>query len=71
MFDDFDDLEMLFPELTLETDDIVMKLAIKKDYSYIEDIHERKIEFLNDLMDFIKEFDESPESLEFFRYYDD
>ena len=70
MFDgDFD--ELLYPELTLETDDMVMDLTIKKDYSDIEDIHERKKEFIGDLILFIKECNETPESLEFFKYYDD
>ena len=32
--DDF--LDELYPELTLETDDIVMTLSIKKDYSKIK-----------------------------------
>lgn len=61
----------LYPELTLETDDILMNLTIKKDYSVFPTASERKEEFLNDLKAFIKEFDESPESLEFFKYYDD
>ena len=43
--DDF--LDELYPELTLETDDIIMKLAIKKDYSQIEDLDKRKKEFIN------------------------
>ena len=66
-----DYLEDLYPEITLETDDIIMHLAIKKDYSQIEDLDKRKEEFINDLKAFIKEFDETPESDEFMRYYDD
>ncbi len=70
MFDDeFEDF--LFPELTLETDDITMNLVVKKDYSYIDTIEERKKEFLDDLKNFIKEFDESPDSIDFFKYFDD
>lgn len=70
MFDDeFEDF--LFPELTLETDDITMNLVVKKDYSYLDTIEERKKEFLDDLKSFIKEFDESPDSIDFFKYFDD
>ena len=35
MDDIFDEL---YPELTLETDDIIMNISIKKDYSQIEDL---------------------------------
>ena len=66
--DDF--LNDLYPELTLETDDIIMTISIKKDYSQIEDLDERKQEFIKDLKAFIKEFEETPESDEFMRYYD-
>ncbi len=70
MFDDeFEDF--LFPELTLETDDISMNLVVKKDYSYLDTIEERKKEFLDDLKSFIKEFDGSPDSIDFFKYFDD
>ena len=64
-------LDSLYPELTLETDDIIMSLAIKKDYSQIEDLDMRKKEFITDLHAFIDEFDETPESLEFMRYFGD
>ncbi len=66
-----DDLEELYPELTLETDDIIMTIAIKKNYSEIEDFDKRKEEFIRDLNDFVKEFSETPESDEFMRYYED
>lgn len=65
--DDFDDL---YPELTLETDDIIMTIAVKKDYSKIEDLDKRKEEFINDLNDFIQEFSETHESDEFMTYFD-
>ena len=67
--DDF--LYELYPELTLETDDIVMTLAIKKDYSKIGDFDKRKEEFISDLKAFIDEFSETPESDDFVRYFDD
>ena len=67
--DDF--LDELYPEITLETDDIVMNLAIKKDYSQIRDLDKRKEEFISDLKDFIDEFSQTPESDDFMRYYDD
>lgn len=66
--DDF--LDELYPELTLETEDIIMTLSIKKDYSHIKDLDKRKEEFINDLKAFIKEFEETPESDDFMRYFD-
>lgn len=59
-----------YPELDLETDDIKMTIAIKKDYSIISDINERKKAFVNDLKEFINEFNEAPEAIEFMKYYD-
>ncbi|MEE1335654.1 hypothetical protein, partial [Methanobrevibacter sp.] len=66
--DDF--LDSLYPEITLETDDIAMTISVRKDYSQIEDLDKRKEEFINDLNDFIKEFSETPESREFMAYFD-
>ena len=65
-----DDFDELYTELTLETDDMIMTIAVKKDYSRIEDLDKRKEEFINDLNNFIKEFSETPESDDFMRYYD-
>lgn len=65
--DDFENL--LYPEITLETDDILMNLTVKKDYSAIENPEDRKKEFIKDLQDFIKEFEDSPESNDFINYY--
>lgn len=64
-------LDALYPELTLETDDIIMTIAVKKDYSKIEDFDKRKEEFINDLRAFIDEFSETPESDDFVRYFED
>ena len=61
---------LLLPEINLETDDIIMNIAVRKDYSQIEDVHERKKEFINDLKEFIEEFSQTEESLEFMAYYD-
>ena len=66
--EDIDDL--LLPEINLETDDIIMNIAVRKDYSEIEDINERKKIFINDLKAFIEEFSQTEESLEFMAYYD-
>lgn len=63
-------LDSLYPEITLETDDLIMTISVKKDYSQIEDIDKRKEEFINDLNDFIKEFSETPESREFVAFLD-
>lgn len=67
--DDF--LEELYPEITLETDDLIMTIAVKKDYSKIEDLDKRKEEFIRDLNDFIEEFSQTQESTEFMRYFED
>ena len=67
--DDF--LDELYPEITLETDDIIMTIAVKKDYSQIEDLNKRKEEFIRDLNDFIEEFSQTQESTEFMRYFED
>ena len=67
--DDF--FESLYPELTLETEDIIMSLSIKKDYSQIKDFDKRKEELIQDLHDFIDEFSETSESDDFVRYFDD
>lgn len=64
-------IDSLYPELTLETDDIIMTIAVKKDYSKIRDLDKRKEEFINDLNEFIKEFSETPESDDFMLYFDD
>ena len=61
---------LLFPEIDLETDDLIMSIEVKKDYSKIKDINKRKEEFINDLKDFIEEFSQTEESLEFMKYYD-
>ena len=66
--DDF--LDSLYPEITLETDEIIMSISLKKDYSEINDLDKRKEEFLNDLKAFIDEFSETPESREFMTYFD-
>ncbi len=67
--DDF--LEELYPEITLETDDLIMTIGVKKDYSKIEDLDKRKEEFIRDLNDFIEEFSQTQESTEFMRYFED
>ena len=66
--EDIDNL--LLPEINLETDDIIMNIAVKKDYSEIEDIDLRKEEFIKDLKEFIEEFSKTEESTEFMKYYD-
>lgn len=66
--DDF--IEDLYPEITLETDDLIMQISVKKDYSQIKDLDERKKEFINDLNEFIKEFSGTPESKEFMAFFD-
>lgn len=38
--DDF--LDEVYPEITLETEDIVMTISLKKDYSQTKDVNMRK-----------------------------
>lgn len=64
-------IDSLYPEITLETDDIIMAITVKKDYSKIKDLTERKKKFLTDLNEFIMEFSETPEPDDFMRYFDD
>ena len=80
--DDFNPLEGLdesndqailnndYPKISLETDDILMNLIIKKDYSSIDDLNDRKEEFFRDLKEFIEEFESSEESSQLMKYYD-
>ena len=68
--DKMDNLDDLYPQITLETDDLIMEISVKKDYSQIKDLDERKKEFINDLKDFIDEFNETPESGQFISFFD-
>lgn len=67
MFED----EFLYPQITLENEDIIMDLTVKKDYCDMDNIQDRKKQFIKDLEHFLEEFNQSPDSLEFFKYYDD
>ncbi|MBQ6813100.1 MAG: hypothetical protein IJP12_00520 [Methanobrevibacter sp.] len=60
-----------FPNIRLETDDLMMNLIIKKDYSDIKDFDERKKEFIKDLKDFIDEFESTDESDKLMKFYDE
>ena len=59
-----------YPKIALETDDILMNLTIKKNYSSIEDLDKRKEEFIKDLKEFIDEFESTEESSQLMKYYD-
>lgn len=59
----------IYPNISLETDDFLLNLVIKKDYSKI-DSHQRKKEFFNDLREFIEEFESAEESSQLMKYYD-
>ena len=67
---DSNDFNNDHPKIDLETDDILMNLTIKKDYSQIKDLDERKREFIKDLKDFINEFESTEEFKEFMRFFD-
>lgn len=59
-----------YPKISLETDDILMNLTIKKDYSAIDDLEKRKEQFIKDLKEFIDEFESTEESSQLMKYYD-
>lgn len=63
-------LSMDYPKISLETDDILMNLTIKKDYSAIDDLEKRKEQFIKDLKEFIDEFESTEESSQLMKYYD-
>lgn len=58
-----------YPKISLETEDILMNLTIKKDYSAIDDLEKRKEQFINDLKEFIDEFESTEESSHLMKYY--
>ncbi|WP_405324243.1 hypothetical protein [Methanobrevibacter sp.] len=63
-------LSMDYPKISLETEDILMNLTIKKDYSAIDDLEKRKEQFIKDLKEFIDEFESTEESSHLMKYYD-
>lgn len=70
----FDDLEqellgIEYPEIEIETNDIKLILTLKKDYSKIKDLENRKKEFIKDINDFIDEFVATREFNELMEYY--
>lgn len=73
-FEDLNSFENLdlskYPQIDLETDDIKMSLTIKKDYSKIANLENRKKEFIKDLKYFIEEFDSTEESKKLMEFYD-
>lgn len=69
-FENSDEDLSKYPQIDLETDDIKMSLTIKKDYSKIANLDNRKKEFIKDLKDFIDEFDSTKESKELMEFYD-
>ena len=79
-FTDFDDNKMEnnsmesymgnYPNLTLEDENILLNLIIKKDYSNIDDLNERREELIQDLKDLIEEFGQTNEFNELLDYYD-
>ena len=69
-FENFNDLNDDFPNISLETDEMLLNLIVKRDYSEIKDLKQRKEAFFNDLKDFIEEFESADESNELMKYYD-
>ena len=63
-------MDELFPEITVETDDVILIIAVKKDYSQNNDLIQRKKEFINDLNNVIDEFDKTTEIKDFLSFFD-
>jgi len=62
LFDDgFDFKELEYPEVEIETEDLAIIITLKKDYSKIKDVENRKKEFKKDINDFFKEFTSTEE----------
>ncbi|WP_050553531.1 hypothetical protein [Methanobrevibacter boviskoreani] len=71
LFNEFEEyISSDYPEIELETDDLKLVITLKKDYSEIDDLKQRKREFFRDLENFIEEFRETPESTDLLAYYD-
>ena len=64
------ELNNKYPNISLETDEMLLNLIVKRDYSEIKDLKQRKEAFFNDLKDFIEEFESADESNELMKYYD-
>ena len=64
------ELNNKYPNISLETDEMLLNLVVKRDYSEIKDLKQRKEAFFNDLKDFIEEFESADESNELMKYYD-
>lgn len=67
---DFNEDLSKYPQIDLETNEIKMSLIIKKDYSEIANLENRKKEFIKDLKEFVEEFDSTEESKELMKFYD-
>ena len=59
-----------YPNISIDTEDISMILTIKKDYSDINDLTNRKNQFFKDLKDFIDEFESTEESDKLMKFYE-
>lgn len=58
-----------YPNLILEDEKLLLNLIIKKDYSNIDDLNERREELIQDLKDLIEEFSQTNEFNELLDYY--
>ncbi|KZX11012.1 hypothetical protein [Methanobrevibacter curvatus] len=58
-----------FPQINLETDDLIIELTLTKDYSKFKDHESRKIAFKKDIKEFFDEFYATEEFNELIDFY--
>ncbi|MGL4669999.1 MAG: hypothetical protein ACRCVG_05330 [Methanobacteriaceae archaeon] len=59
------------PEIGIETDDFFVSLNLKKDYSQISDLNERKIQLISDIHFLFDEFSKTPDFDDLMKFYDE
>jgi hypothetical protein len=71
LFDlDYSDEELGYPEINIETENIGISLILKKNYSEIEKLKNRKDQFKKDISDFFEEFFNTEEFNELMKYFE-
>ncbi|MGL6297593.1 MAG: hypothetical protein ACRC1M_00310 [Methanobacteriaceae archaeon] len=68
-FEEMDFLEC--PEIGIETDDFFITLNLKKDYSEISDLNDRKIQLISDIHFLFDEFSKTPDFDDLMKFYDE
>lgn len=67
----FEEMEFLeCPEIGIETDDFFITLNLKKDYSEISDLNDRKIQLISDIHFLFDEFSKTSDFDDLMKFYD-